>query len=286
MSHFDTLITVDELNARLDDPGLRIVDCRFSLADPEAGREMYEAGHLPGAVYADLDRDLAAPVTETTGRHPLPDAEALIASLRRWGIDTTSQVVVYDDAGGGLAARLWWLLNWLGHEQVALLDGGYAAWERAGLSVSTDARVLDAGNFTGQAGARPTVTSEDVLRHVVNDEQLLLIDARDEARFRGEQEPIDPIAGHVPGAVNLPFSTALNPDGTWKSRAQLTEIWGILLADVPTSRPLAVMCGSGVTACHLALSAAIAEVRPPALYVGSWSEWITDSGHPIAADSG
>ena len=286
MSHFDTLISVEELSARLTEPALRIVDCRFSLLDPDAGRMAYDAGHLPGAVYADLDRDLAAPVTATTGRHPLPDADVFVATLRRWGIDNTTQVVVYDDAGGGLAARLWWMLNWLGHDRVALLDGGYSAWEQAGLSLSTEAHQYAGGSFAGQPGARSTVSTREVASQIAGDGCFLLVDGRDPARFRGEQEPIDPVAGHIPGAINLPFSVSLNADGTWKSRQQLAETWGNLLAAAPPDPQLAVMCGSGVTACHLALSAAIAGIGAPALYVGSWSEWIRDSGRPVAADSG
>ncbi len=285
MSYLKTLVSVADLNARLNEPGLCIVDCRHSLLDPEAGRALYEAGHLPGAVHADMDRDLAGPVTATTGRHPLPAIDEFIESLRRWGIGSTSQVVVYDDAGGGLAARLWWMLNWLGHEHVAVLDGGIAAWERAGLPVSTEAARPERGDFAGVAGARVAVTTDDVSNRVVAADELLLIDARDPARFRGEQEPIDPVAGHVPGAVNLPFSVSLNDDGTWKSATELAEIWSDLLENTPAEKPLAVMCGSGVTACHLALSATIAGIREPALYVGSWSEWIRDSGRPVAADS-
>ena len=286
MSYFDTLISVADLNARMDQPDLRIVDCRFALLDPHAGRKLYDSGHLPGAVYADLDQDLAGPVTASTGRHPLPDVDVFIETLQRWGIDNDSQVVVYDDAGGGLAARLWWMLRWLGHEHVALLDGGFAAWQRAGLPVSVEAVEAARGNFTGTPGAKATLSSTDVAVSVASESDLLLVDARDPSRFRGEQEPIDPVAGHVPGAVNLPFSGALNTDGTWKSAPELGDMWQAILEDVSLDRPLAVMCGSGVTACHLALSAVIAGIREPALYVGSWSEWIADPARPIAADSG
>ena len=286
MSYLETLMSVADLNERLGHPELSIVDCRHALLDPAAGRAAYDAGHVPGAVFADMDRDLAGPVEALTGRHPLPPADDFIETLRRLGISNTSQVVVYDDAGGGLAARLWWMLKWLGHDHVALLDGGFAAWQRAGLPVSTETVEPERGSFTGQAGARATVSTEEVSRLVVAADELLLVDARDPSRFRGEQEPIDPVAGHVPGAVNLPFSAFLQADGTWKSKQEVAEIWRDRLADVPPEKPLAVMCGSGVTACHLALSAAVAGIRTPALYVGSWSEWIRDSGRPVAADSG
>lgn len=286
MSSFDTLITVADLQAMMDTGNLRIVDCRFSLLDPDAGRAQYDAGHLPGAVYADLDQDLAGPIDTSTGRHPLPDAAIFENTLRRLGVDNECQVVVYDDASGGLAARLWWMLRWMGHERVAVLDGGIAAWQAARLPVSVETVRPEAGNFAGTSGSLPVVTTADVLAEVGSDEGMILVDARDPARYRGEHEPIDPVAGHVPGAVNLPFSKGINADGTWKSAGELRASWQSVLEGLSDKRPIAVMCGSGVTACHLALAAKVAGIREPALYAGSWSEWIADSARPIAADSG
>ena len=286
MSHFDTLISASDLEAIMDTGNLRIVDCRFSLLDPDAGRAQYNAGHLPGAVYADLDRDLAGPIDPSTGRHPLPDGTTFERTLRRLGIDNESQVVAYDDAGGGLAARLWWMLRWMGHERVAVLDGGITAWQAAGLPIETDTVVSKSGTFTGTSGSLPVVTTDEVLAAIGSGEGMILVDARDAARYRGEHEPIDPVAGHVPGAVNLPFSNGLRPDGTWKSADELYASWQAVLDGVPDELQLAVMCGSGVTACHLALAAKIAGIREPALYAGSWSEWVVDSGRPVAADSG
>ena len=270
----------------MDTGNLRIVDCRFSLLDPDAGRAQYNAGHLPGAVYADLDRDLAGPIDPSTGRHPLPDGTTFERTLRRLGIDNESQVVAYDDAGGGLAARLWWMLRWMGHERVAVLDGGVTAWQAAGLPIETDTVVSKTGTFTGTSGSLPVVTTDEVLAAIGSGEGMILVDARDAARYRGEHEPIDPVAGHVPGAINLPFSNGLRPDGTWKSADELYASWQAVLDGVPDELQLAVMCGSGVTACHLALAAKIAGIREPALYAGSWSEWVVDSGRPVAADSG
>lgn len=286
MSSFDTLITVADLQALIDTGNLRIVDCRFSLLDPDAGRAQYDAGHLPGAVYADLDQDLAGPIDTSTGRHPLPDGATFENTLRRLGVDNESQVVVYDDAGGGLAARLWWMLRWMGHARVAVLDGGFTAWQAAGLPVSTEAVRPETGNFAGTPGSLPVVTTAEVLAEISSAEGMVLVDARDAARYRGEHEPIDPVAGHVPGAVNLPFSEAINPDGTWKSAGKLRASWQTVLAGLSDERQIAVMCGSGVTACHLALAAKVAGIREPALYAGSWSEWVADSARPIAADSG
>lgn len=286
MSYFDTLITVSDLEAMMGSGNLRIVDCRFALLDPDAGRTQFAAGHLPGAVYADLDQDLAGPIDASTGRHPLPEGATFEKTLRRLGIDNESQVVAYDDAGGGLAARLWWMLRWMGHERVAVLDGGIRAWQAAGLPVTTDIVEREAGDFTGTPGALPVVTAAEVLAEIGTGDGMILVDARDAARYRGEHEPIDPVAGHVPGAVNLPFSSALRPDGTWKSVDELRASWQAVLDGLSDERQLAVMCGSGVTACHLSLAARMVGIREPALYAGSWSEWVADSARPVAADSG
>ena len=284
MSVFDTLISVDELSRRIDNPDVVIVDCRFSLADPDQGRRDYMQSHLPGAMYAHLDADLAGEVTPDSGRHPLPNPDDFAASVRRWGVSAATQVVVYDDAGGGIAARLWWMLQWLGHKSTALLDGGFAAWVASDLPLSTAEEASRLGDFIGQPQAAWTIDADEVQIRVSGAENFLLVDAREGARFRGEQEPIDPVAGHVPGARNLPFNQGLQADGRFRSREELRDLWAPL-QDAQVGE-WAVMCGSGVTACHLALSARISGLAAPRLYVGSWSEWVRDPARGVATGDG
>lgn len=284
MKSFRTLISASTLAAQIDNPSFRIADCRFSLLDPAKGRRDYDKGHIPGAIYANLDEDLAAPANADTGRHPLPDADAFVASLRRWGISNESQVVVYDDASGGLAARLWWMLRWMGHRDVALLDGGFAAWQAAGLPVSQYEPTPKSGSFSGMPNDDMVISTAQVVERLAGDANFVLVDARDAARYRGEIEPIDPVPGHVPGAANLPFSANLDTDGRWLGVADLCSLWtGIAPSDA--GRTWAVMCGSGVTACHLALSAELAGLSEPRLYAGSWSEWTRDPERPVAGGS-
>ncbi|MEM7501928.1 MAG: sulfurtransferase [Pseudomonadota bacterium] len=274
MAVFDTLMPASELMQRLDDPHVVIVDCRFSLADPDQGRRDYSQGHIPGAVYAHLDADLASTVTADSGRHPLPQPDEFVATVRRWGVSSESQVVVYDDAGGGIAARAWWLLQWMGHEAAALLDGGFAAWIADSLPVSAKVESRSPGTFSGAPASVMSIDVEEVQARLASDENFLLVDARDSARFRGEQEPIDPVAGHVPGARNLPFNRSLTTNGRFLSPDELRRLWEPLKPG--QAGEWAVMCGSGVTACHLALSAQIAGLPAPRLYVGSWSEWLRE----------
>ena len=284
LRRYQSLISVNTLAENLDNPDFRIVDCRFSLAKPEQGQEDHAAGHIPGASYANLDTDLAAPISPGSGRHPLPDVETFVATLQRWGISSGSQVVVYDDAGGGVASRLWWMLRWLGHQHVAVLDGGFAAWTRADLAVSQEDSPLAVGSFTGSATAGAVWTVKQIESWLGADEAFTLVDARAGTRFRGEDEPIDPVAGHVPGAANLPFTETLNADGTWRSTDEIKACWASM-GEIPAGKPWGVMCGSGVTACHLALSASIAGLPDPCLYVGSWSEWVQDSARPIIVEN-
>ncbi|MBT8077076.1 MAG: sulfurtransferase [Gammaproteobacteria bacterium] len=276
----ENLISVNELRANLQQPHWRVVDCRFSLQDPSLGRQQYENGHIPGAHYADLDRDLAGPVTASSGRHPLPDPIDFARTLGRWGITNRSQVVAYDDAGGAIAARLWWLCKWCGHQQVAVLDGGIQAWARSN-ELATDRPSAAETIFDVNPDSNKVVSTPDVERMLAGNAGFCLVDARDPARFGGEQEPIDAVAGHIPGALNYPFSHNLDESGKWLSPARLRERW----AAVPGAggdEPWAVMCGSGVTACHLALAAECAGLSAPALYVGSWSEWIREPSRPVA----
>jgi len=247
---------------------------------PEKGRADYMAGHLPGAVFADLDEDLADPITSTSGRHPLPQVERFRSILEGWGISNDTQVVAYDYANGALAARLWWMLRWMGHERVAVLDGGIAAWIAAGGEIQTAVQEHKKTVFNATPKPEYVVTSEEIVAALAAGTELNLVDARDAARFHGQTEPIDAVAGHVPGAINYPLSRNLNEDGTWRSATELARCWQEILDGRPVA-PLIAMCGSGVTACHLVLSAQIAGLAEPRVYIGSWSEWIRDPARPI-----
>lgn len=279
----ETLVDVGRLHAELDNPTWRIVDCRFDLADPARGEHDHAAGHIPGALYAHLDRDLSSPITPQTGRHPLPDRQRLIAWLGSRGIDASTQVVAYDASGGNMAVRLWWLLRWLGHTRVAVVDGGWQTWNAAGRPVETaPPPPPPACTFEPGPAAAGVVTTTDIVRQLDRrGDDILLLDVRTGERFRGDAEPIDPVAGHIPGAVNLPLGDNLNPDGRFKSSDQLRAMYGGLLGRRDPAR-VAAMCGSGVTACHSLLAMEIAGLRGGLLYAGSWSEWIRDPARPVA----
>ena len=274
------LISTGELQPLIGQTGVRIVDCRFDLNDPLAGRTAYRAEHIPGAVFADLDEDLSAPAAPDTGRHPLPDADALAETLARLGVGNSTDVVVYDGGGGAIAARAWWLLRWLGHERVRLLDGGYQRWTAESRPLASGDEVVPVMNFLPRPHPERILTTEELVGNFDAIEELNLIDARDAARFRGEIEPIDPVAGHIPGTSNLPYAVSLRDDGTWKSRPELESLWREVLG-TKNKTAWSVMCGSGVTACHLAISAMEVGYSEPRLYVGSWSEWIRDTTRPI-----
>jgi len=275
------IISAATLRARLGEPGLRVIDCRFSLLRAEAGLQSYLAGHIPTALFADLDKDLSGATGPGSGRHPLPDASALAATFSRLGISADTEVVVYDDCSGALAARTWWLLRWLGHEKVALLDGGVARWEDLGYELEIGNVSVAAAEFVAQERAGMVLSTEEIVACGETCADLRLVDAREAARYRGEIEPIDAVAGHIPGALNVPFGESLNDDGTWKSHAELRELWRTVLG-VHENEPWSVMCGSGVTACHLVVSGLLARRAEPRLYVGSWSEWIRDSARTVA----
>jgi thiosulfate/3-mercaptopyruvate sulfurtransferase len=275
------LIVAEILEKHLHDPGWVLVDCRFDLGDRDAGRRAYEAGHIPGSVYLDLDRDLAGPVGPDTGRHPLPDAGRLAARLGELGIGNDCTVVVYDDANGAIAARAWWIVRWLGHDSVRLLDGGFARWRSLGLPL--ESRSTRRAPRAFQVAPRPerVISTDEVAAMLGTAAELNLLDARDRERFRGNREPIDPVAGHIPGTRNLPFADFVNADGTWRSLGERKQ--RLLEAlDGDPGADWCVMCGSGVTACHLAITGVEAGLREPRLYVGSWSEWIRDERRPVA----
>ena len=276
-----TLVGVDELAGALGNEALRIVDARFALMVPLAGRDGYEKSHLPGAVHADLNRDLSDLTRAGEGRHPLPEAAVFARKLGGWGIAPHHQVVVYDAGDGSMAAaRLWWMLKLLGHERVAVLDGGLAAWRAKGLpeTASVSSTAAEPAYPAGFDASRIVTAAE--VRSRLGEAAGWLLDARAGERFRGEAEPIDPVAGHVPGAVNRPVADNLEA-GRFKSRQQLhAGIVPLLSGHDP--REAVLMCGSGVTACHLLLAMEHAGLHGARVYAGSWSGWISDSSRPIA----
>jgi thiosulfate/3-mercaptopyruvate sulfurtransferase len=278
------LIDCAELHAKLDDPHLRIVDCRFELLEPGAGRDLHRSSHIPGAVFADLDRDLAAPVRADSGRHPLPEVQTLGAVFSRLGISSSKQVVVYDQANGAIAARCWWLLRWLGHRNASILNGGFARWQELGLETEAGEVSVADGEFEPKPQDQLVLTTGEIVAAGEERAALQLVDARDMDRFLGISEPIDAVAGHIPGAISVPLTASLRVDGTWKDAAALRLLWQEALGD-GFGRPWSTMCGSGVTACHLVVSGLLAGLPEPRVYVGSWSEWITDPDRPIAPDS-
>lgn len=260
-------------------PDLLLLDVRHALSDPEKGPALYAAGHLPGAVHAHVDRDLSSPPRPGTGRHPLPDVDDFVETCSRWGIDRKVQVVCYDDWGGAWASRAWWLLRYYGHEAVAVLDGGIQAWQGSGLPLTRDPVERERRAFRGKPGGMPTVTTWDL----VTRQPRCLVDARAPERYRGEVEPVDPVAGHIPHAVNLPFSGNVGPDGRFLPAPTLRARYEKAL-DGKSPREAAFYCGSGVTAPHDILAMEIAGLPGAALYPGSWSEWIRNPLRPVEKD--
>lgn len=279
---FETLIDPDTLHRALSGQPPVLFDCRHDLTDPAAGRRAFTAAHLPGARHVDLATDLSGPLTDTSGRHPLPDRAALAARLGALGITPDTQVICYDAGDGSFAAHAWWLLRWLGHEAVAVLDGGFAAWTAAGLpTVAGDDE--PAGAVAPALPVRPALVEAvavDEVARSLGSAHRLLVDARAAERYRGEREPIDPVAGHIPGAVNRPFADNL-ADGRFKPTGLLAAEWQTLLGRHAVGE-LVVYCGSGVTACHHLLALAHAGMPGARLYAGSWSEWCRDPARPVA----
>ena len=284
---FTTLIGTSDLAARLDDPALVVVDVRHDLARPDAwGENAYRQSHVPGARFAHLDRELSGVKTGRNGRHPLPTPEACALAFGRLGIDATKQVVAYDQGPGMYAARLWWMLRWLGHDAAAVLDGGFAAWTSEGRPVTAEIPHVAATTFVGQTPAS-TVSASTIAASLANPSAtppFVLLDARARERYRGDVEPLDPIAGHIPGAVNRPYSENLDADGRFKAAARLANEFDALLAG---RAPAGVVhyCGSGVTACHNLLAMTHAGRSGARLFPGSWSEWCADPDRPVARGS-
>ena len=284
------IVSTQWLQANLDNPGVVIADCRFSLADPQLGRQQYEAGHIPGAYFFDLNQDLSSPPQRHGGRHPLPAIEHLATRLGQAGIqsaDPRAIVVAYDDSRFGFAARFWWLLQYLGHEQVVLLDGGFGAWKAAGCPIDTSIPAQQTAQFVPHLQTQMLVDIEDV-RSRKDQPDVILIDSREGDRYRGEREPIDPIAGHIPGAVNYPWQEVTEMDGTLRPVGQQQQRWEAICA-LRTGQQQAsagssygeimVYCGSGVTACVNLLSLQVAGIRGAKLYAGSWSDWCSYLPH-------
>ncbi|MGZ5043409.1 MAG: sulfurtransferase [Methylobacter sp.] len=277
---YTTLVSTDTLNQQLNNSNWVIVDCRFSLADTEAGAKVYRHGHIPNARYAHLDKDLSSAITNFTGRHPLPNFALLAKKLGDWGIINTSQVVAYDDAGGAFAGRLWWLLKCMGHDKVAVLNGGIKQWQKQGLPVTTTLPTIKPATFRAYLDESAWLNAVQVQNNLAQ-KAICLIDARTPERYRGEQEPIDPVAGHIPGALNRAFQLNLDSNGLFLSTAKLREQFKRLIG---TTAPEQVVhyCGSGVTACHNLLAMEYAGLTGSKLYAGSWSEWIRNKNRAVA----
>ncbi len=281
---YTTLISPLILAEHLSDPGWAIFDCRFSLADKDGGRQAYQQSHIPGAVYVHLEEDLSATVVPgKTGRHPLPSPQQVASTFSRLGISTGMQIVAYDAAGGAsAAARLWWMLRWMGMPDCAVLDGGWQAWQRAGMPIRNGKERLPPSEFKGKPrqDLLATAADVDVIRF---DPAWRLLDARNSERYRGRNETIDPIAGHIPGAINAPYADNLELDGTMRSENELRKTYGDFLGQVPANRTI-VYCGSGVTAAHSLLAIQHAGLGEARLYLDSWSDWITDPDRPIESE--
>lgn len=274
-----TLISADELAHAIDH--CLVVDCRHDLADLEAGRRAYADGHLPGAFFLHIDDDLSAPKTGHNGRHPLPSRERVRELLESLGLTDDRQLVVYDAQGGSMASRLWWMARWIGHPAAAVLDGGVAAWQRAGYPLVTD---RPPAPVRGALSLRPPIgdaVDADAVARMLGQSDRLLLDARAAERYRGDVEPLDPVAGHIPGALNRPWQSNLRDDGRFKPAPVLRAEFERLLGGRPAAS-VVNQCGSGVTACHNVLAMEHAGLTGSRLYGGSWSEWVADRSRPVA----
>ena len=278
---FSTLVSGEQLASHLDDPTWRVFDCRHQLSDVDFGARAYAEGHLPGAFFLHLDRDLSSPMTGCNGRHPWPEAQRLASILGDAGVSAATQVVVYDDAGGMIAARLWYLLRWLGHENVAVLDGGIGQWVKEGRPLSTDLPVSAPAVFAETISPRDWLLGAEAVLVNIDLGELLLVDARAADRFRGENETIDPVGGHIPGARNRFFRDNLDAEGLFRPAAELRREFVALLAGVDPAQAV-MYCGSGASACVNLLAMEIAGLAGARLYAGSWSEWCSDPARPVA----
>ena len=275
-----TLISTQDLASNIQNKQFVIVDCRFDLANTSYGEAAYKEGHIPGAIYAHLDRDLSgAIISGKTGRHPLPSVTDLAALFSTWGIDKNTQVVTYDDVAGPFAARLWWMLRWMGHEKVAVLNGGLKKWSAEGKTLSVEQKVRTKTDFKPLTNAEMLVDAQTVMA-TLSDDKIKLIDARPGDRFCGQNETMDPKAGHIPGAISSPFFANLTEDGTLKEKADLMTLYKEKLSDHQPEN-IIMYCGSGVTASHNLLAMECCGLTGAKNYAGSWSDWVTDDGRPV-----
>ena len=273
------LVSCEQLAAHLDDPDWRIVDCRHQLSDVGHGPRVYAEGHLPGACFMHLDRDLSGSMTGRNGRHPLPDPRVLAERLGALGISRSTQVVVYDDTEGMVAGRLWWMLRWLGHDNVAVLDGGFNRWVKEGRPLTQDVPTIAPAVF--KVEQRDWVVDADAVLANIASNEFVVVDARGPDRFRGENETIDPVGGHIPGARNRFFRDNLDADGLFRPAAELRREFLDLLAGTSPDKTV-MQCGSGVSACHNLIAMELAGLTGARLYAGSWSEWCSDPARPVA----
>jgi thiosulfate/3-mercaptopyruvate sulfurtransferase len=279
---FTNIISCQDLAKHIQDPDWVIIDTRFDLSNPDWGYDNYQAGHIPGAIYADMNRDYAGQVTPQTGRHPLPELTDTINRISAWGIQPTSQVVVYDATNGGMASRLWFYFRYLGHESVAVLSGGWAAWIAEKLPVKTGVETRRPSDYpTPPVVHSDWVVTTEQVEQIRSDPNYVLIDARSHDRFRGENETIDPVAGHIPGAINRFYGENSMTDGKMKPADTLKKEFEQLLAGKPANQAV-VYCGSGVTSCNHLLAMDVAGLSGARIYVGSWSEWVRNPNRPIA----
>ncbi len=276
---FTTIISCEQLAAHLDDPDWRVIDCRHQLSDVGYGERAYAEAHLPGAFFMHLDRDLSSAMTGSNGRHPLPDPQVLANKLGAVGISRQTQVIVYDDAEGMVAGRLWWMLRWLGHEKVALLDGGFNRWIKEGRPLTKEEP--KSASAVLEFELRDWVVTADAVLANIEAGDFVVVDARAADRFRGENETIDPVGGHIPGARNRFFRDNLDADGLFRPAAELRREFLALLAGVAPDQAV-MQCGSGVSACHNLIALEIAGLHGAKLYAGSWSEWCSNPTRPVA----
>ncbi len=278
---FKSLINASELKQLLPLKDLVIIDCRFSNSDTNSGRNDYTSSHIPNAHYAHLDEDLSGPIIPNiTGRHPFPEIEVITQKISRWGISEKTQVIAYDQGHGGIAARLWFILKWLGHEKVAVLNGGWKNWQENGFPVNTNIPNVSPSIFLPRPNMDRILSVEQIEQNLKHP-KFLLVDSRSEERYRGDHEPIDPIAGHIPNAVSAPYAENLDESGLFKSKEALSKRFEKLLKGYALDKTI-FYCGSGVTACHNLLALSYIGQDHAKLYPGSWSEWITKIQRPIA----
>jgi len=277
---FQNILSAAELNKNLDNPDWAVMDCRFDFDKPESGYQEYLAGHIPGSLYINLNQDLSSEILPgKTGRHPLPDKNVLADRFSSWGIDSSTKVVIYDSNNGGLAARMWWLLRWLGHENVSVLDGGWPAWDIENYPVETEELAREPRVFFPEEHSQYVVDA-NIIEEIRLDPEYLLVDSRAAERYWGINESIDPVAGHIPGAMTAPYAGNLDDEGYFLKTEQLKERFDNLLGGIPAEN-VVFYCGSGVTAGHNIVAMIEAGYEMPKLYPGSWSEWITDPSRPI-----